>query len=70
MCAQCRHRGRSIALGFKRTRTFWNRKKILVSTPTIRGQCREEKAFQATDQRRFSSCVPSAMNIRSWNGVT
>ena len=28
--------GDPIALGFKRTRTFWNRKKVMCSTPTLR----------------------------------
>jgi phage terminase large subunit GpA-like protein len=64
--------GDPIALGFKRTRTFWNRKKILVSTPTIRGQCRIEKAFQATDQRRFFVPCPHCREyqILEWRHVT
>jgi phage terminase large subunit GpA-like protein len=45
--------GDPVALGSKRTATFWNRKKVLVSTPTIRGKSRIEKAFLEGDQRRY-----------------
>lgn len=64
--------GDPIALGFKRTRTFWNRKKILVSTPTIRGQCRIERAFQATDQRRYFVPCPECREyqILEWRNVS
>jgi phage terminase large subunit GpA-like protein len=64
--------GDPIALGFKRTRTFWNRKKIMCSTPTIRGLCRIETAFQATDQRRFFVPCPQCREyqILEWRHVT
>lgn len=49
--------GDQIALGTKRTESFWNRKIILGSTPTIDGVSRIQKAWNESDQRRyFVSC--------------
>jgi phage terminase large subunit GpA-like protein len=64
--------GDPIALGFKRTRTFWNRKKVMCSTPTIKGECRIETAYQATDQRRFFLPCPQCneYQILEWRHVT
>lgn len=45
--------GDPVGLAEKRTATFWNRKKIKVSTPTIKGASRIEAAFLASDQRFF-----------------
>ena len=45
--------GDPIQLGRKRTATFWNRKVIMVSTPTNKGASRIEEAFEASDQRRY-----------------
>lgn len=45
--------GDAVDLARKRTTTFWNRKIILASTPTIKGQSRIEKAFDESDQRYF-----------------
>lgn len=45
--------GDPVKLGTKRTATFWNRKVILVSTPTTAGVSRIEKAFLESDQRHF-----------------
>lgn len=45
--------GDPVSLARKRTTTFWNRKILLVSTPTIKGQSRIEAAFQESDQRHF-----------------
>nr|WP_314076349.1 phage terminase large subunit family protein [uncultured Roseococcus sp.] len=45
--------GDPVTLGRKRTTTFWNRKVVLVSTPTISGASRIEAAYEASDQRRF-----------------
>lgn len=44
--------GDPIALGEKRTETFWNRKIIAGSTPLIAGSSRIEEMFCAGDQRR------------------
>jgi len=45
--------GDPISLGRKRTTTFWNRKILVGSTPTIGGVSRIEKAFEDSDQRYF-----------------
>jgi phage terminase large subunit GpA-like protein len=45
--------GDPVDLARKRTTTFWNRKILLTSTPTVAGLSRIEAAFEATDKRRF-----------------
>ena len=45
--------GDPIALGIKRTRTFWNRKVLAGSTPTVKGSSRIEVGFEQSDQRYF-----------------
>ncbi len=45
--------GDPVNLAKKRTVTFWNRKIVLVSTPTNKGSSRIEAAFEESDQRRF-----------------
>ena len=45
--------GDPVELAKRRAMTFWNRKIILVSTPTEKGASRIERAFQETDQRHF-----------------
>lgn len=45
--------GDQIGLGIKRTETFWNRKIILGSTPTVKGISRIEKAWEDSDKRLF-----------------
>jgi phage terminase large subunit GpA-like protein len=42
--------GDPVSLAEKRTTTFWNRKKIMASTPGIKGLSRIEKAFELTDK--------------------
>ena len=51
------HEGDQIKLGTMRSETFWDRKIILGSTPTIAGISRIEKSFNESDQRyRFLPC--------------
>ncbi|MGE0768051.1 MAG: phage terminase large subunit family protein [Hyphomicrobiaceae bacterium] len=50
--------GDPVNLAKKRTVTFWNRKIVLVSTPTIRGASRIETAFTESDRRRFFAPCP------------
>ena len=51
------HEGDQIKLGSMRGVTFWDRKIILGSTPTIKGISRIEKSFNESDQRyRFLLC--------------
>ena len=45
--------GDPIALASKRAMTFWNRKIVLVSTPTDKGASRIEAAYEESDKRRF-----------------
>lgn len=63
--------GDPTSLGKKRTVTFWNRKIILVSTPTISGKSRIEAAYQESDQRRFWIPCPHCdeMQTLRWEQV-
>lgn len=45
--------GDPVNLAKKRSTTFWNRKLVLMSTPTIKGASRIEAAYEASDKRRF-----------------
>jgi len=48
--------GNPIKLAEKRTTTFWNRKKIKVSTPTIKGRSQIESEYLASSKEEW--CVP------------
>lgn len=50
--------GDPVSLAKKRTTTFWNRKLLLTSTPTIKGVSRIEAAFEQSDQRRYHAPCP------------
>lgn len=50
--------GDQISLGTKRTETFWNRKIILGSTPTVEGISRIEKSWDLSDQRHYHVPCP------------
>lgn len=45
--------GDPISLAQRRTTTFWNRKFVMVSTPTNKGSSRIEAAFENTDKREY-----------------
>lgn len=45
--------GDPVRLAMRRSDTFWNRKTILVSTPTVKGISRIEQAYETSDQRRY-----------------
>jgi phage terminase large subunit GpA-like protein len=45
--------GDPIALAIVRSKRFWNRKAILVSTPTVKGLSRIERAYEASDKRQY-----------------
>jgi phage terminase large subunit GpA-like protein len=45
--------GDPVDLGWKRTTTFWNRKRLETSTPTVEGLSRIDASYQASDQRRY-----------------
>lgn len=48
--------GDPVLLVSKRTTTFWNRKRILVSTPTIKGASRIETAYNDSSMEQW--CLP------------
>lgn len=45
--------GDPISLARKRSTTFWNRKLLMGSTPTVKGASRIEAAFEASDKRHY-----------------
>jgi phage terminase large subunit GpA-like protein len=45
--------GDPVSLARKRSTTFWNRKTILTSTPTVKGISRIEAEWEISDKRRF-----------------
>ncbi len=51
--------GDPVSLAVKRTATFWNRKVILMSTPTVKGASRIHDAWEQSDQRRYHVPCPS-----------
>lgn len=59
------------ALASKRAATFWNRKKIWTSTPTIKGASRIEDLYESSDQRRYHVPCPHChtMQILVWAQV-
>ncbi|GEB79786.1 terminase [Desulfovibrio desulfuricans] len=58
-------------LADKRATTFWNRKIIEVSTPTVKGASRIEQSFMESDQRRYFVPCPhcKTMQTLKWSGV-
>jgi len=50
--------GDPIELAKARSKNFWNRKLVLVSTPTVKNFSRIDQAFDESDQRRFSVPCP------------
>jgi len=63
--------GDPINLARKRTTTFWNRKVILASTPTVKGVSRIEAAFNVSDQRYYYVPCPECNHkqILKWENV-
>jgi phage terminase large subunit GpA-like protein len=62
--------GDQLALGAKRTETFWNRKIVIGSTPTIKGYSRVERSFEESDQRRYHVPCPQCgeHQVLEWGG--
>ncbi|MGR2678715.1 phage terminase large subunit family protein [Chromobacterium haemolyticum] len=62
--------GDQIKLGTKRSETFWNRKIILGSTPTVKSVSRIDKSFDESDQRYFYVPCPCCgeMQRLEWGG--
>jgi len=63
--------GDPITLGRKRAATFWNRKVLMGSTPTIAGVSRIEAAWEQSDRRRFWVPCPHCgeMQVLRWQQV-
>lgn len=63
--------GDPLKLAEKRTTTFWNKKHIQVSTPTIKGTSRIEAKFNESDQRRcFLACPHCGFrHVLEWKHV-
>ena len=63
--------GDPVSLAKKRATTFWNRKILLVSTPTNKGASRIEAAYEESDQRKFHICCPDCQHEQTlkWGQV-
>lgn len=63
--------GDPVTLASKRTTTFWNRKELLGSTPTIAGTSRIERAYEDSDRRRFWVPCPHCgeAQVLRWSNV-
>jgi phage terminase large subunit GpA-like protein len=63
--------GDPLALGLKRTTTFWNRLHVLTSTPTVKGASRIESWFHLSDQRRYFVPCPRCTQafVLEWRQV-
>jgi phage terminase large subunit GpA-like protein len=63
--------GDPVNLAKKRATTFWNRKIILTSTPTIKDASRIESAYEQSDQRRYwipcKSC--GEYQVLEWSNI-
>lgn len=63
--------GDSIKLAEKRTKTFWNKKIFIVSTPGIAGKSQIEREYNNSDQRRYYIPCPNCneFQILEWKNV-
>ena len=63
--------GDPVALAVKRTATFWNRRIVMTSTPTIKGISRIEMAFNDSDMRRYYVPCPHCgeMQFLEWKNI-
>lgn len=63
--------GDPIELAEKRTTTFWNRKKVKASTPTLKGVSRIAKEFEESDKRHFHVPCPHCgeYQVLRWKNV-
>lgn len=63
--------GDPIQLARKRSATFWNRKVIMVSTPTNKGDSRIEQAYEQSDMRQYHVPCKHCANsqVLKWSNV-
>lgn len=45
--------GAPVNLAIRRSQNFWNRRIVMVSTPTVKGECRISAAYETSDRRRY-----------------
>jgi len=58
--------GDPLKLAEKRTKTFWNKKKVYVSTPTIKGKSRIEKEFNSSSQEEWHVPCPECDKLQTY----
>ena len=63
--------GDPLNLAKKRTTTFWNKKMVAVSTPTIKGVSRIEDAYEDSTQERYCLPCPSCDELQPlrWRNI-
>ena len=63
--------GDPLSLVERRSTTFWNRKRVRTSTPTVQGMSRIEDAFLEGDQRRYYVPCPhcDVKQVLVWSNV-
>ena len=63
--------GDPVGLAKRRSATFWNRKIILVSTPTEKGASRIEQAYDESDKRKYFVPCPDCgeHQVLAWSNV-
>ncbi len=63
--------GSPVSLAVARTKTFWNRKIYMCSTPTIKGLSAIESAFEESDQRYYYVPCPECdhKQVLKWKNV-
>ena len=63
--------GSPISLAIARTKTFWNKKIFMCSTPTIKGLSAIESAFEESDQRYYYVPCPECneKQVLKWKNV-
>ena len=64
--------GDPVNLGRARTKTFWNRREVLMSTPGDAETSRIEPAFEASDKRRYHVACPHCDHAQhlQWSQVS
>jgi phage terminase large subunit GpA-like protein len=63
--------GDPVSLVTKRSTTFWNRKRIMVSTPTVKGASRIEEAYNNSSMEQWHLPCPSCGEYQqlSWSQI-
>ncbi len=58
------HEGDPIALAEKRTATYFNRKIVITSSPTIKGESKIEHYYEQSDKRVYLVCCPKCSHYQ------